>query len=168
MKYLIILSFLGVFSSCNSNKENPIYELPAHAQSLLTNDSSKTWKLAKRINNGTRMNMGDCFLSHRDTYMSNSTMHNNAGENRDCGETLRAKWSFTKDKSGNYYIKWKSKQLPELLNTDKDSKYFKILTLTDSLMILQFYHAQFSNKKTQITDYYVPEGTVIPDRAFHW
>ena len=112
--------------------------------------------------------MGDCFLSHRDTYKRDMSMHNNSGDHRDCGETLQATWKFIKDKKGNYYIKLQSDQIPKLMNIEKDHKYFKLLQLTEEQMTLQFTHKQFSSKTTTITDIYVPENMVIQDREFHW
>lgn len=112
--------------------------------------------------------MGDCFLSHRETYSSDMAMYNNSGEHRDCGETLNATWKFAKDKKGNYYIRIESNQLAELMNIEKDYKLFKVLQLTDEQMTLQFNHKQFSSKKTTITDIYVPENVNVKDREFHW
>ena len=114
------------------------------------------------------MNMGDCFLSHRETYRLDMTMFNNSGDNMDCGETLHAKWDFAKDKSGNYYIRIESKQLPELMNIEEDYKLFKLLRLNEEQMTLQFNHRQFSNKLTTITDIYVPEHVNVEGRDFHW
>lgn len=166
MKYLIILIGIAV-ASC-AEPEKPPFELPSDAMSFLTGDSSKSWKLARRFNNKTRMNMGDCFLEHRDTYKADFTMHNNSGEQRDCGETLNATWKFTKDKKGNSYIRWTSDQLPQLLNIEKNYKSFKILELSEEQMTLQFSHKQFSDKTTIITDIWVPEDASIEDREFHW
>ena len=164
---IILLSLLLIQLSC-SKTEKPPYKLPKNAKSLLTNDSTKTWKLARRFNNETRMNMGDCFLSHRETYKSDMTMHDNSGDHRDCGETIHANWKFTKDKKGNYYIKWMSKELPAIMNITDEYKYFKILHLSDEQLTIQFKHKQFSNKTTTITDIYVPEHVSIKDREFHW
>ncbi|MEQ8549993.1 MAG: lipocalin family protein [Cyclobacteriaceae bacterium] len=161
---LVILTFQ---LSC-SKPEEPPYELPTNAKFLLTSDSTKTWKLARRFNNKTRMNMGDCFLSHRETYKRDMTMQNNSGEHRDCGETLSATWKFAKDKKGNYYIQISSKQLPELMNIDQEYKLFKILRLSEEQMTVQFQHKQFSNKTTTITDIFVPENVSVEDREFHW
>lgn len=163
----ILLIFYGFQLSC-SKPEKPPYELPKNAKFLLAGDSAKTWKLARRFNNKTRMNMGDCFLSHRETYKNDMTMHNNSGEHRDCGETLEATWKFTKDKKGSYFIRIESSQLPEIMNIEKEYKLFKILQLTEKQMTLQFNHKQFSNKATTITDIFVPEHVPIKDRTFHW
>ena len=163
----LFLILLTLQLSC-SKPEKPPYELPTNAKFLLAGDSTKTWKLARRFNNKTRMNMGDCFLSHRETYKGDMTMHNNSGENRDCGETLNATWKFGKDNKGNYYVRIESQQLPELMNIDKNYKLFKILRLAEEQMTLQFNHKQFSSKTTTITDIYVPENASVKDREFHW
>ena len=153
--------------SC-ADPETPPYELPSNAKTLLTADSTKIWKLARRFNNGTRKNMGDCFLAHRDNYSADLTMHNNSGEQGECGETLNAIWKFTKDKTGNSYIRLSSEQLPAMMNIEVDYKAFRVLRLSEGQMTLQYYHKQFSNKATQITDIYVPEDVAIEDREFHW
>ena len=164
-KYLLIGCIVTV--SCAEPPKEP-YALPENATNLITGDSTKTWKLARRFNSGTRMNMGDCFLSYRQTYRSDRSMHDNSGEQSDCGETLNATWQFVKDKSNNYYLKLVSDQLPALMNIDQDHKFFKILHLSEEQMTLQFSHKQFSNKATLITDVYVPEHVSVEDREFHW
>ena len=161
-KFLVSL----LFFACEQSKRPP-FALPENARSLLTNDSSKTWKLARRFNNDTRMNMGDCFLSYRLSFNSDMTLMDNNGEQRDCGETLNAEWKFTKNKEGYYYLKWTSEQLPTLLNIESNDKYFKILDLSEDQLVLQFYHKQFSSKKTQITDIYVPNDASV-NQEFHW
>ena len=164
-KYLLIFS-VALFSCAESPPEEP-YALPENALTLLSSDSTKTWKLARRFNDKTRMNMGDCFLSYRQTYQSDMTLYDNNGEQRDCGETLHATWKFVKDKKGNCYVKWSSAQLPQLMNIEKDYKYFKILHLSADQLTLRFRH-KFSNKVSTITDFYVPEGASVEGRDFHW
>lgn len=166
MKKFLLL-FLIVFCSC-SNPEKPVYDLPVNAFALISADSAKTWKLAQRYNDKIRMNMGVCFLAYRQTFAADSTMNDNAGETRECGETLLARWKFAEDKKGNSYIKLNSEQLPELLQMEKNYKYFKILQLSENELVLQYTHKQFSNKTRIITDYYVPENVAVEDRDFHW
>lgn len=112
--------------------------------------------------------MGDCFLSYRQTFKADSTMNDNAGENKSCGETLFATWSFVKDEKGNSYIKLSSDQLPELLQIEEDYKFFKVIDLAEDRLTLQFRHKQFSGKTRTITDFYVPEDVSVEDRDFHW
>lgn len=164
-KSLLLISILML--SCGKSGEAP-YVLPVNAFSLMTADSSKTWKLAKRLNDRTRMNMGDCFLSYRQIFRIDSTMNDNNGDNRDCGKSLQASWKFVKDKKGNSYLKLSSEQIPELLQIDKDYKFFKVLHLSEKELTLQFSHKQFSGKSRIITDHYVTEDVVIEDRDFHW
>lgn len=166
MKYVVFIVSIILISFAEPPK--PPYPLPADAKTLLAGDSTKTWKLARRFNNGTRMNMGDCFLLHRDTYSADFTIHNNSGEQSNCGETLNATWKFTKDKKGNSYIRWTSDQLPEMMNIEADYKAFKILRLSAEQMTLQFTHKQFSDKTSTITDIWVPENISVEDREFHW
>ena len=165
IKYLLISCI--IFVSCSEPPKEP-YILPDNAIKLVTGDSAKIWKLARRFNNKTRMNMGDCFLAYKQTYRSDMTMHDNNGENIDCGETLNATWKFIKDKGENYYIKWNSEQLPALMHIEEDYKFFKIIHLSEEQMTLQFNHKQFSNKTSLITDIYVPEHVSVEDREFHW
>ena len=95
-------------------------------------------------------------------------MHDNNGENVDCGETLNATWKFIKDQGGSYYIKLSSEQLPTLMHIDEDYKFFRITHLSEEQMTLQFNHQQFSNKTSLITDVYVPEHVSVEDREFHY
>jgi len=162
---LLVLSSIVI--SCKEDKKPP-FELPENAQRLISGDSAKVWKLAKRTNNNTRMNMGDCFLSYRATYKIDHTMHDNNGEHEDCGETLRTKWSIYTSKEGYPYIKLKGGELKKLMNLDVDYKYFKILDLSENQMVLEFRHKQFSSKETTIVDVFVPENRSIKDRDFHW
>lgn len=163
----IAFFFLSLTLACGEAEKN-VYSLDENAKSYLTSDATKTWKLARRFNNDTRMNMGDCFLSHRETYGADMTMFNNSGQQKDCGETLNAEWKFVKDKDGNYYIRITSEQLPDLMNIEEDFKLFKVLSLSEAEMVLQFNHKQFSSKTTQITDIWVPEDLEIEGREFHW
>lgn len=167
MKYLILIFIGNIILSCSSDKKPP-FHLPDNATILIAGDSAKTWKLARRFNNKTRMNMGDCFLSYRVTYFSTGVMTDNNGEQEDCGETLTANWTLYNSKDNYPYVKLKGEQLKELLHIDKDYKFFKILNLSDTLMILEFKHKQFSSKASTIVDVFVPENSSVEDRKFHW
>jgi len=59
------------------------------------------------------------------------------------------------------------KKVKELLNQEKDYKYFKILDLSDSLLVIKFRHKQFKNQSRLITDYLVPEDVKVEGRNFH-
>ncbi len=170
----IMKLLLGIFTttlfisliSCTKSQKVP-FKLPKNAISLITGESSKTWKLAWRYNNGTRMNMRGCFLSYRITYLSNLTFKDNNEEHDNCGASLKGSWEITKDQKENSYIKITSDLLPNLLNTDKDYKYFKILKLTKDTLKVQFRHKQFSSEST-IIDTFVSEGLKVENRDFHW
>ncbi|WP_109299065.1 lipocalin family protein [Aquimarina sp. AU474] len=172
MKHHILYSLCIITSitiiSCSKSQKEP-YRLPKKSVELIsgTNDKGKTWKLARRYNNGTRMNMAGCFLSYRITYQSNMTLKDNNGEQDNCGPSLLANWEITKDKKGNSYLKYSSDQLPELMNMKKNYKYFKILQLSQDTLKIQFRHKQFSSKSTFI-DIFVTENTKVKDRDFHW
>lgn len=160
---LIILALLVVvIQSCGSER----FELPENATQLLTNGNEKAWKLAKRYNDGHRMNMGDCFLSYRVTYNLDGTTTDNNADHQDCGPSMDANWSFYTNEDGSY-IKLKGEKVKTLLNQDKDYKFFKIESLSDSLLIINFRHKQFGNKERLITDHLVPEDVVVEGRDYH-
>ena len=163
---LLIIIVSLVILSCNSNSYKP-YQLPENAVKLISGTKGKTWKIAKRLNNDIRMNMEDCFLSYRQTYLPDMTMYDNNGNYQDCGPTLQAQWEIYEDKKGNSFIKLKSNQLPELLKINKDYKYFQILEVTDSTLQITYQHKQFSNKTMWIKDFYVTEDIEVKDRDFH-
>ncbi|WP_164914192.1 lipocalin-like domain-containing protein [Aquimarina sediminis] len=152
---LIIITLIGAVSCSKTNKKSNV--LPQNALELLAGESGKTWKIAYRYNNGTRMNMSGCFLSYRITYYPDMTMKDNNGEYKDCGSSLSGNWKITKNKVENSYIKITSDQLPEIMKVDKNYKFLKILKLTKDTLRLQFRHKQFSSKSTFI-DTYVPIG----------
>ena len=163
---LLVITVI-IIVSCNSDKKPP-FQLPENYTKIIAGDSAKTWKLARRYNNKTRMNMGDCFLSYRATYLDHGIMYDNNGEHEDCGGTLTANWSIYHSKDNYPYIKLKGEKLKALMNLDNDYKFFKILNLNDTLMILEFKHKQFSSKETTLVDIFVSENIAIKDRAFHW
>lgn len=169
MKYTIFTSILLIIfglTSCSNTKKKP-YILPQNAMYVLAGESGKTWKLARRYNNGTRMNMRGCFLSYRITYHPSMMLKDNNGEQEDCGPSLIGQWEITKDKIETPYIKVTSDQLPEIMHIDEDYKFFKILKLTKDTLQLQFRHKQFSTKSTFI-DTFVPEHVKVKNRDFHW
>ncbi len=157
----LLILFVGLVS-CSSEK----FELPENAHQVLTNNSSKTWKLAKRYNDNHRMNMGDCFLSYRVTYNSNGTTSDNNAQQEDCGESMDANWSFYTNDNGSY-IKLKGEKVKTLLQQEKDYKYFKISELSDTLLVVSFKHKQFDNKERTIKDYLVPEDVKVEGRNYH-
>ena len=145
----------------------PPFKAPDNAITLITSDSTKRWKLAKRYNNGHRMNMGDCFLSYRVTYSNELQMWDNNSEHSECGKSLKAAWELITNEGGSF-LKLHSDLLPELLNTEDSYKYFKINALSENELILQFKHQQFSDKSTVIIDHLVPEQVHVEDREFHY
>lgn len=164
MKSIFFLYLVLILSlqSCTSDK----FELPENAQQLLTNNASKTWKLAKRYNDGHRMNMGDCFLSYRVTYSNDGTTTDNNSQNKDCGQSMQANWSFYTNDNGAY-IKLKGEKVRQLLNQENDYKFFKISQLSDTLLVVSFRHKQFGNTERTIQDYLVPEELEVKGRNYH-
>jgi hypothetical protein len=161
-KFYLIFLLHFFLVSCASDK----FELPQNANKLLTSGRSKTWKLAKRYNDGYRMNMGDCFLSYRVTYNSDGTTIDNNSEHENCGESLQADWYFFSNENGAY-IKLVGEKVQTLLNLDVNYKYFKIKHLSDTLMILRFSHKQYGNTARQIEDHLVPQDVYVSGRNYH-
>lgn len=163
MKRYLVLIFL--FIACNEAHEP--YFLPDDAANLIHGDSLKTWKIARRYNDEVRMNMGPCFMAYRQTFKADKTFFDNNEKNRDCGPSLKGTWQFKKGPEGDSYVKISGPDLSNLLNTDKDYKYFKILKLTEDTLKLSFKHKQYGNKVRKITDILVRENLDIEDRYFH-
>ncbi|WP_436518082.1 hypothetical protein [Ekhidna sp. To15] len=155
------------FFACEGEPEQP-FDLPGNPKYLLAGDSAKTWKIARRFNNGTRMNMGDCFIAHRQTFRLNNEFATNSVGRSDCGEPMTGRWSLARDPNGFNYLKLESSQIPEMMNIEEDYKLFKIKMLSDSLLVVQFNHAQTTKKQTTLVDYFVPEDVKVDDRNFHW
>ena len=164
---LLVVLLLGPMA-CSSPKTDEVFIPAGDPSELIAGAGEKTWKLARRYNGKTRMNMGDCFLSYRQTYRADGTMQDNAGDYADCGKTLKGSWNVTRDEKGHHYIQWQSPMLKELMHTDKDSKLFRIQYLDENEMVLYYRHQQFSDKARYITDIYVPEGLDVKGRDFHW
>lgn len=165
IKHFTLLCILvWLLISCGE-KETVKLELPQNADWLIAGDSTKTWLLARRYNDDTRMNMGDCFISYRITYKADKSFNDNNGESSNCGPTLKGKWYTFQNDNGSF-IKWESQQLPELLNIEEQYKYFRLIKLSEDSLVVSYRHTQF-NKERTITDYLVPDGTSVPDRYFH-
>ena len=162
-KNLIFWCLLGL-CACSS-KPDP-YLLPTDATQLLAGQDAKTWKIARRFNGKYRMNMGDCFLSYRQTFSRSGRVQDNNEQYPNCGESLKADWEFAKNEEAQAYLKLSSPQLPYLMRTEKPYKFFKILHLSEEELILQYQHQQYAERRL-ITDIYVPEAVNIEDRAFH-
>ena len=167
MKRLYFVFLLIVVLGCSEEKEPP-FDMPSNSEQLLAGDSIKTWKLARRFNNTTRMNMGDCFLSYQVTYSKGGKIVDNNSKQNDCGESMNSCWSFYKSEDNYPYIKFKGGNIQKLMNLKNDYKFFKILDLNEKQMVLEFQHKQFSNKVSTIVDVYVPKDAVVEDRKFHW
>lgn len=110
--------------------------MPEDAVELLAGNGSKTWKLAKRTNNNTRVNMGECTLAYRQTFFINNTLKDNNDEGENCGKSLKGSWEFAKGGDGNTYLKITSNLIPEIFEVKKGSKskFFQIIHLSDSFL----------------------------------
>lgn len=167
MNRILGIFLLVILFACESEPEQP-FEIPSNPKYLLAGDSAKTWKIARRFNNGTRMNMGDCFVAHRQSFKINNEFETSSSGRNDCGDSMRGQWSLARDPNGFTYIRLESDQLPEMMNIEQNFKLFKINMLSDSLLVLQFTHAQTTKKQTTLVDYFVPEDVIVNDRNFHW
>lgn len=162
--FIVLFSAASLFSSCTDSKA---FKLPENAEALIHGDSVKTWKIARRYNGSVRMNMGPCFMAYRQSFYMDSKVSDNNSENPDCGQSLVGKWELKESKKGTPYIKLSSPQLPELLNTEKEYKNFRILKLTEDTLKISFKHTQYGNTSRTITDVLVREDLDIGDRYFH-
>lgn len=165
----ILVLFVSIFliaSSCSKKEKKPPYQPPQNAVHLITGDSTKTWKLAKRYNGKTRMNMGDCFLGYRQTFGNDGLVADNNSELTNCGESLTGRWNIIKDSSGYTYIRIESPDIPELMNIEESFKDFRIFYLSKDSLHLSFEHTQFGEKR-RISDYFVQEAIEVSDRNFH-
>ena len=172
MKNFISLGLLLLtLSACSSEKkEEVIYSLPANAAEMLAGKESKTWKLAKRTNDGMRVNMGECTLAYRQTFSANQQLTDNNSQNLDCGPSLTGSWKLSLDSKGQAYLAITSEQVPELFKVKEGSKtkYMKLTALSDSMLVYRFQHQLFSNETTIIEDTLIPEDAPDGDRNFHW
>jgi hypothetical protein len=164
-KHLACLGMALNLIACQET-ENP-YQLSENAAELISGDSQKTWKIARRYNDDIRMNMGPCFMAYRQTFKKDRSVSDNNAKNSDCGPSLAGRWEFKKGPKGASYIKISSPDIPALLNTDKDYKYFKILKLTRDTLKISFKHKQYGDTYRKITDVLVREDLDIGDRYFH-
>ncbi|NND88103.1 MAG: lipocalin family protein [Flavobacteriaceae bacterium] len=142
------------------------FKISENAAELIASDSTKTWKIAKRFNDGHRMNMGDCFLSYRVTYSADQKMYDNNLDYEGCGESMEAQWNLIENEDGSF-LKLTGEKIPTLFNIDQEYKYFKINALSENELVLQFRHRQFSSRETIIIDHLVPENIIVTDRDFH-
>ncbi len=165
MKKLTLVLVMFSFLSCSKKEKN--FLLPENAKELLAGQSGKTWKIANRYNEGTRMNMAGCFLTYRILYSPDNSFNDNNGEQENCGKSLIGSWEIITYKNEKSYIKWSSDQLLETMNSKKNYKYFKILQLEKDTLRLQYRHKQFSSESTFV-DTFVPEHIQVEGRDFHW
>ncbi len=163
-KIIILIMLLSI--GC-SEEEKTKFQAPKNIKQLIAGDSSKTWKLARRYNGRTRMNMGDCFLKYRQTFTVSGDVYDNNSANSNCGESLKGIWSIVKDTNNVTYIRIESSLIPELFKIDQEYKDFKIFYANQDSLQLSFYHTQYGQGHV-ISDYLVTESTEVDDRDFHY
>ncbi|WP_298350521.1 lipocalin family protein [uncultured Dokdonia sp.] len=166
MQKLIVCLVIFLFTTSCTNEKSTPFEVSSDIKKLIAGDSLKTWKLAKRYNGKTRMNMGDCFLHYRQSFYSNGTVTDNNAQNPSCGPSLSGTWSVITDSLGYTHIRITSVKLKELLHIDEDYKDFRIFYASKDSLHLSYTHKQFGEKR-RISDYLVSEELSIPDRKFH-
>lgn len=166
MRYLGIVVIFVMCFSCEKEESKP-YQTSENIRQLIAGDSSKVWKIARRYNGKTRMNMGDCFLSYRQTFKTNGAVSDNNEENYDCGSSLKGSWTVVKDTLGYSYIRIESPQIEVLFGTDKDYKDFRIFYASVDSLHISFLHNQFGQQR-RISDYLVREEITVADRDFHF
>lgn len=162
--YVCIIALL--ITSCSKKIKEP-YSPPDNLKELIAGDSLKVWKLAKRYNGKTRMNMGDCFLSYRQTFKSDGFVRDNNSEQSDCGPSLEGAWTIVKDSIGITHIRITSEQIPELMGIAENYKDFKVFYASKDSLHLSFTHKQFGEQR-RISDYLVQEDIEVVDRDFHF
>lgn len=172
MKPSIILIILTTFVwlNCGATKEETVFQLPENASELLAGKGSKTWKLAKRTNGKTRVNMGECTMAYRQTFDRNNKVTDNNKEREDCGPSIEGTWQFSYDEKKRPHVAITSEMIPKLFKTKTGSqtKHFQIVALTDSLFVYRFAHELFTNQTTVIEDVLIPENVIAEGRNFHW
>ncbi len=166
MRKLIVIALLVLCFSCQKEQQTR-YEVPETINTLIAGDSAKVWKIAKRYNGKTRMNMGDCFLSYRQTFSKDGTVLDNNEENQDCGPSLKGNWSVVKDTLGYSHIRIESPQIVELFGAEQDYKDFRIFYASVDSLHISFLHTQFGERR-RISDYLVQEDITVADRDFHF
>jgi len=118
MIILYVLLVIGI-TSCKDEPKPP-YSIPQNAVTLLTADSIKSWKIARRYNGKTRMNMGDCFLGYRQRFATSAALNahssglveDNIGALRNCGPSFKAIWQITTSDQGAFYLNLTIDQIP--------------------------------------------------------
>lgn len=154
------------FNSCDKQKKKP-YQPTSNLKELIAGDSLKTWKIAKRYNGKTRMNMGDCFLKYRQSFFSNGGVSDNNEDQSNCGSSLIGAWSIIKDSASYTYIRIISDDIPELLNIEENYKDFRVFYASEDSLHIYFIHTQYGQER-RISDYLVQEEVSVPNRNFHF
>ena len=165
--YFVFSILFLVSISCSKKEKKPPFVPPQNAVALLTNDSTKTWKFARRYNGQTRMNMEGCFLKYLQTFKADNTVSDNNNQNANCGSSLNGNWKIRSKDNGFYYLQVYDEAVSDLLNQESDTIDFKLLYLDRDSLAVSFYHNQFGTKRL-ITDYLVEEHIEIENRNFHW
>lgn len=112
------------------------------------------------------MNMGDCFLKYRQIFKRNDSVFDTNSNNSGCGKSLKGVLEIRKDSQNFTYIKFRSRQILELLGTQESYKDFRIIYASKDSLHLSFIHKQYGQEH-RISDYLVPINVQISDRDFH-
>lgn len=163
--FFLILSSGMLYWSCSKEVKQP-YVPPSNVIDLIAGDSAKVWKIAKRYNGKTRMNMGDCFLGYRQTFSQTGGVYDNNELLDNCGPSLKGTYEIIKDSLGYTHIRIASDQIPELMNIEETYKDFRIFYLSNDSLHISFTHTQFGTKR-RISDYLIQEEIEVKGRNFH-
>jgi len=161
---ILFVSFL--VTSCNKTLKTP-YQPPSNLEYLIASDSLKTWKISKRYNGKTRMNMGDCFLRYRQSFLLNGSVYDNNEDNSNCGPSLKGSWAIIRDSAFYTYIRIKSDDIPELLGISENYIDFRVFYASKDSLHISFIHTQFGQER-RISDYLVQEDISVKNRNFHY
>ncbi len=166
-QYLIFLTLICVwtYSSCSIERKQP-YLPPENIIDIIAGDSTKVWKIAKRYNGKTRMNMGDCFLGYRQIFSQTGEVYDNNELLNKCGPSLKGSYEILKDSLGYTHIRISSDQIPALMNIEETYKDFRIFYASKDSLHISFSHTQYGTKR-RISDYLVQEDVKVKDRNFH-
>ena len=168
-KYRTFGLMLLILWGCGSGESSKIFRLPPDSDQTLAGTNRKTWKLAKRTNNGTRVNMGECTLHYRQTFYANHQVEDNNSLRSDCGDSMNGKWNLSENESGVAYLSIASEVVPKYFEVPEGSitKHFQLVELTDKSLVYTFKHKLFSTKPSIVVDYLIPADSVFEDRNFH-
>lgn len=158
--FLVSILVIITIAACSPQKEYVVYRLPENAGDLLSGVKSKTWKLARRLNNGTRVNMGECTYGYRQTFMADGNVSDNNSGMYDCGESMNGTWRLYENHNGAAFLSITSEVVPKYFKVDEGSKTkgFQLVELSPGVLVYKFKHELFSTKNFHRYGYFSSRG----------